>query len=69
MKAAVGNKMGVKAAGGIRDCVQALRMVEAGATRIGTSSGVAIARCCGEIPLKGLLDGISTHESECSNLQ
>jgi deoxyribose-phosphate aldolase len=34
--------MGVKAAGGIRTRDDALRMVEAGATRIGTSSTAAI---------------------------
>jgi deoxyribose-phosphate aldolase len=34
--------MGVKAAGGIRTYEQALAMIEAGATRIGTSSGVKI---------------------------
>ncbi len=34
--------MGVKAAGGIRTADVALAMIEAGATRIGTSSGVAI---------------------------
>lgn len=42
MRATVGPKMGVKASGGIRDRETALRMVEAGATRLGTSSGVAI---------------------------
>ena len=35
-------RIGVKASGGIRDLVTACRMVAAGATRIGTSSGVAI---------------------------
>jgi deoxyribose-phosphate aldolase len=35
-------RLGVKASGGIRDYSTALRMIEAGATRIGTSSGVAI---------------------------
>lgn len=35
-------KVGVKAAGGIRDYATALKMIEAGATRLGTSSGVAI---------------------------
>ncbi|OAT80427.1 deoxyribose-phosphate aldolase [Desulfotomaculum copahuensis] len=34
--------MGVKAAGGIRTIDQALAMIAAGATRLGTSSGVAI---------------------------
>ncbi len=38
----VGLKVGVKAAGGIRDRATALAMIEAGANRLGTSSGVAI---------------------------
>lgn len=42
MHAAVGDRLGVKAAGGIRDYETALRMIAAGATRIGTSSGVQI---------------------------
>ncbi len=36
-------RIGVKASGGIRDLKTARRMVDAGATRIGTSSGVKIA--------------------------
>ena len=35
---------GVKASGGIRDRETAIAMIEAGATRLGTSSGVAIVR-------------------------
>ncbi len=42
MRATVGPAMGVKAAGGIRTAEQALRMIHAGATRLGTSSGVRI---------------------------
>ncbi|ASJ13456.1 deoxyribose-phosphate aldolase [Thermococcus thioreducens] len=42
MREVVGQEMGVKAAGGIRTYEQALAMIEAGATRIGTSSGVKI---------------------------
>lgn len=42
MRRVVGPEIGVKAAGGIRDLDTALAMVKAGATRIGTSSGVAI---------------------------
>src|SRR5207245_2756965 len=38
----VGPKFGVKASGGIRDTASALAMIEAGATRIGTSNGVKI---------------------------
>jgi deoxyribose-phosphate aldolase len=42
MRMSVPDTMGVKASGGVRDTAAALRMIEAGATRIGTSSGVAI---------------------------
>lgn len=42
MRETVGTQMGVKAAGGIRSLEAALAMIEAGATRIGTSAGVAI---------------------------
>ena len=42
MRRTVGDKAGVKASGGIRDRETAEAMIEAGATRIGTSSGVAI---------------------------
>lgn len=42
MRAAVGPKMGVKAAGGIRSLAEAQAMVAAGATRLGTSAGVAL---------------------------
>jgi deoxyribose-phosphate aldolase len=38
----VGEKFGVKASGGIRDTATALAMIEAGATRLGTSAGIAI---------------------------
>ena len=42
LRQAVGPDVGVKAAGGIRTRQEALQMLAAGATRIGTSSGVAI---------------------------
>ena len=42
MRATVGPEFGVKASGGIRDTQAALAMIEAGATRLGTSAGVAI---------------------------
>ncbi len=42
MRQAVGPEMGVKAAGGIRTLAAALRMLEAGANRLGTSASVAI---------------------------
>ncbi len=42
MRETVGQFAGVKAAGGIRDAATARAMIEAGATRLGTSNGVAI---------------------------
>lgn len=42
MKKIVGDAIGIKAAGGIRDFKTTMAMIEAGATRIGTSAGVAI---------------------------
>ena len=42
MRRTVGPTMGVKASGGIKTLAQALAMVQAGATRIGASSGVAM---------------------------
>ena len=42
MRGAVGPLMGVKASGGIRDAKTATDMIEAGATRLGTSASVAI---------------------------
>jgi deoxyribose-phosphate aldolase len=42
MREAVGPEMGVKASGGIRTREEAKQMVEAGATRIGASAGIAI---------------------------
>lgn len=42
MRAAVGDDMGVKASGGIRTREDALRMIAAGASRIGASAGIAI---------------------------
>ena len=42
MRAEAGEEMGVKASGGIRSLKDAEAMVNAGADRIGTSSGIAI---------------------------
>jgi deoxyribose-phosphate aldolase len=42
MRATVGPEIGVKAAGGIRDLATALAMLEAGASRLGTSAGESI---------------------------
>lgn len=45
LRVAAGPDLGVKAAGGIRGCADARAMIDAGATRIGTSSGVDLAGC------------------------
>ena len=42
MRRTVGPEMGVKASGGIHNAAEALAMIEAGATRIGASAGIAI---------------------------
>lgn len=42
MRKTVGDKLGVKASGGVRNLEDMMKMIEAGATRIGTSSGVKI---------------------------
>lgn len=42
LRAVVGDRAGVKASGGVRTAADALAMLRAGATRIGTSNGVAI---------------------------
>ncbi|GIN70982.1 deoxyribose-phosphate aldolase [Bacillus sp. J14TS2] len=44
MRVTIGEQMGVKASGGIKTKEDACKMLEAGATRIGTSSGVAIVQ-------------------------
>lgn len=42
MRKTVGSRLGVKASGGIRDKETAIAMIRAGASRIGTSSGIAM---------------------------
>ena len=42
MRKTVGDEMGVKAAGGIRDRETAMKMIAAGATRIGASAGLKL---------------------------
>lgn len=51
MRLTVGDDLGVKASGGVRDCQTALAMIAAGASRIGTSSGVGMVNCLGPGPL------------------
>jgi deoxyribose-phosphate aldolase len=48
MRKTVGPDMGVKASGGVRTTQDALIMIKAGASRIGTSNGIAIVT--GQIP-------------------
>ena len=68
MRLVVGDAMGVKASGGVRDCEAALRMIANGATRIGTSSGVSMAKCLGQgpLPLNDLLSLATQHASGCA---
>ena len=42
MRAAVSDKVKIKASGGVRSYEDAVKMIEAGAERLGTSSGIAI---------------------------
>ncbi len=67
MRAAVGPAMGVKAAGGIRDCNGALEMIAAGATRLGTSGGVKLVDCLGNAAttLDQLLARAHDHGAGC----
>ncbi|MPN41023.1 Deoxyribose-phosphate aldolase [bioreactor metagenome] len=44
MRKTVGPDLGVKASGGIRDLDTALKMIDAGATRIGASASVKIIK-------------------------
>lgn len=48
IREAVGPDVGVKAAGGIRDLETALAMLDAGATRLGTSSGLELVATLAE---------------------
>jgi deoxyribose-phosphate aldolase len=68
MRLAVGDALGVKASGGVRDCSTALRMIASGATRIGTSSGVAMAQCLGPgpLPVRELLSLADGHVARCT---
>jgi deoxyribose-phosphate aldolase len=67
MRLVVGDALGVKASGGVRDCTAALKMIANGATRIGTSSGVAMAQCLGRgpLPLEELLASAHDHAAKC----
>ncbi len=69
MRLVVGDDLGVKAAGGVRDCETALAMIAAGASRIGTSSGVGVASCLGPgpLPLADLLKRPHAHAASCTS--
>ena len=69
MRLVVGDSMGVKASGGVRDCATALRMIANGATRIGTSSGVAMSQCLGRgpLPMRELLASPDGHGERCTS--
>ncbi len=53
MRRVVGDRCGVKAAGGIRNAADFAAMLNAGADRIGTSSSVAIMRELGAPAAQG----------------
>ncbi len=58
MRRVVGDEMGVKASGGVRDLEQVKAMVAAGATRIGASAGVRIVKeSRGEAPATAKASG------------
>ena len=52
MRETVGRSMGVKAAGGIRTAKSAVRLINAGANRLGASAGVSIVGSLAEILAK-----------------
>src|SRR5262249_31172975 len=69
MRLVVGDDLGVKASGGVRDCQTALAMIAAGANRIGTSSGVGMVTCLGPgpLPLADLLAAPHAHAGSCTS--
>jgi len=68
MRLTVGDALGVKASGGVRDCQTALAMIAARANRIGTSSGVGMVTCLGPgpLPLAELLRAPHSRASVCT---
>jgi deoxyribose-phosphate aldolase len=61
MRLVVGPDMGVKASGGIKDYKTAMAMINAGASRIGTSSGISIVKNQKSEPV------LSVEASNCIN--
>lgn len=64
MRKTVAPNIGVKASGGIRDIQSAVLMIEAGANRIGTSSGVAILKGFSQLDIS---DAIFQYPNPCNN--
>ena len=69
MKLVVGDDLEVKASGGVRDCETALAVIGAGASRIGTSSGVGMVTCLGPGPisLAELIRNPHVHAKGCTS--
>lgn len=66
MRQTVGPVMGVKASGGVRDYASAMEMLNAGATRLGTSNGVSIAKAmAGEATEKSACIGCGKCTGQC----
>jgi deoxyribose-phosphate aldolase len=66
MRDTVGPRTGVKAAGGVKDIKSANDMITAGANRLGTSSGVEIARALsGEPPKEGSVKASCINCGKC----
>ncbi len=65
MRQTVGPRVGVKAAGGVKDVKSANDMVAAGASRLGTSSGVEIAKALNGESVKPACIGCGKCESAC----
>ena len=60
MRRVVGPQMGVKAAGGVRSLADAHAMLQAGATRLGTSAGVKIVQEAGRTMPENCIDEMRT---------
>ena len=54
VRSVIGREMGIKAAGGIRTYEQAMAVINAGANRIGTSTGTAIVEAFDRIPVSNI---------------
>lgn len=66
MRQVVGPELGVKASGGVKDYKTAMAMINAGATRIGTSSGISIAKNEKSEPQTGIHEGDCIQCGRCS---